>query len=57
MTDQALATGAAWRCTRCGQHWDATRLETVAAYARYLAARAIVAMPTQSLQETLERQS
>jgi hypothetical protein len=49
MTDQALATGAAWRCTRCGQHWDATRLETVAAYARYLAARAIVAMTTQSL--------
>lgn len=27
-----LAGGGAWRCLTCGQHWDAYRLETVAAY-------------------------
>jgi transposase-like protein len=29
----ALAAGGEWRCVRCGQRWDARRLETVAAYA------------------------
>jgi transcription elongation factor Elf1 len=38
-TPDALAAGATWVCTTCGQRWSATRLETVAAYARYAAAR------------------
>jgi transposase len=25
-----------WKCTRCGQHWDADRLAAVAAYAVWL---------------------
>jgi hypothetical protein len=29
----ALTAGASWRCTRCGQRWDAQRLDTAAAYA------------------------
>ena len=37
MTDDALATGAYWLCTRCGQTWDAHRLAAVAAYSRYCA--------------------
>ncbi|HET9264443.1 MAG TPA: hypothetical protein VFO14_15435 [Vicinamibacterales bacterium] len=28
----ALEAGGDWRCVRCGQHWDARRLATVAAY-------------------------
>lgn len=28
----ALSAGGAWRCVRCGQHWDATRLAAVAEY-------------------------
>ena len=35
-----LSTGAGeapgdWRCGRCGQRWDASRLATVAVYARW----------------------
>ena len=33
MTHQLLQAGGDWRCVRCGQRWDARRLETVAAYA------------------------
>jgi hypothetical protein len=33
LTQSALEAGAAWRCVRCGQHWDADRLTAVAAYA------------------------
>ena len=33
LTDDELAGGRGWRCIRCGQHWDARRLATVAAYA------------------------
>jgi ribosomal protein L37AE/L43A len=40
ITAEALALGAGWHCVRCGQRWDAARLETVAAYARYVADRA-----------------
>lgn len=39
ITPDALAAGATWACTTCGQRWSAARLETVAAYARYTAAR------------------
>ena len=31
----AIETGGAWRCVRCGQHWDAARLAAVAAYAAW----------------------
>jgi hypothetical protein len=31
----ALEAGGAWRCVRCGQHWDAERLVAVAAYAAW----------------------
>jgi transcription elongation factor Elf1 len=33
VSDEALAAGGGWRCTICGQRWDAPRLATVAAYA------------------------
>jgi hypothetical protein len=36
---ELLQSGASWTCQRCGQTWTAARLETVAAYARYVAAR------------------
>src|SRR5690349_22757988 len=32
VTQIALEAGGDWRCVRCGQHWDARRLATVAAY-------------------------
>ena len=38
---ETLAAGAGWHCATCGQRWDAGRLETVAAYARYVAGRAL----------------
>ena len=38
VTSDSLGAGAAWACTRCGQTWSAARLETAAAYARYVAA-------------------
>jgi ribosomal protein L37AE/L43A len=31
----AIGAGGDWRCGRCGQRWDATRLATVAAYAAW----------------------
>ena len=34
MTTSALAEGAFWRCVRCGQLWDALRLQTAADYRR-----------------------
>jgi predicted Zn finger-like uncharacterized protein len=40
ITAAALAGGGGWHCTTCGQRWDAARLETVAAYGRYVADRA-----------------
>ena len=36
LSDEALAAGEGWRCTRCGQQWDARRLATVAAYAAWV---------------------
>lgn len=38
VTHEALQAGAYWRCATCDQVWSAGRLETVAAYARYVAA-------------------
>ena len=37
LTHQMLQAGGGWRCIRCGQRWDARRLETVAAYAAWVA--------------------
>ena len=39
ITAGALAGGATWACTRCGQSWNVARLETAAAYEAYAAAR------------------
>ena len=38
LTRDALEAGGDWRCTRCGQRWDAGRLATVAAYAVWVVA-------------------
>ena len=35
LSQGALEAGGAWRCVRCGQHWDAARLAAVAAYAAW----------------------
>jgi hypothetical protein len=35
LTQSAFAAGGDWRCVRCGQHWDARRLATVAGYAAW----------------------
>ena len=32
LTVRALDAGGEWECSRCGQHWDAARLATGAAY-------------------------
>jgi transposase len=52
MTDDALATGAYWVCTRCGQTWDAHRLAAVAAYARYCAESSPKARRDEGLRRT-----
>jgi len=39
LTNASLAAGADWRCSRCGQMWDKTRIATVAAYAAWDSAR------------------
>ena len=39
LTRDALEAGGDWRCTRCGQRWDARRLATVAAYAAWVVAQ------------------
>ena len=40
LTPDAIDAGADWRCVRCGQLWDATRLSAVAAYAAWAVERA-----------------
>jgi hypothetical protein len=37
LTHEALQAGGDWRCVRCGQQWDARRLDTVATYAAWVA--------------------
>ena len=32
MTNDAVSSGASWRCERCTQRWDRDRLAVVAAY-------------------------
>jgi transcription elongation factor Elf1 len=38
VTLEMLQAGDYWSCATCGQVWSARRLETVAAYARFVAA-------------------
>ena len=38
VTAESLEGGDGWTCATCGQTWTARRLETVAAYAHYVAA-------------------
>jgi hypothetical protein len=38
VTVEMLQAGDYWTCATCGQVWIAPRLETVAAYARFVAA-------------------
>ena len=38
VTSDSLRAGATWLCTRCGQRWNAARLDTAAAYAVFLSA-------------------
>jgi hypothetical protein len=37
ITHADLDAGVNWRCSRCGQTWDAARLAAAAAYADYVA--------------------
>jgi ribosomal protein L37AE/L43A len=39
LTREALEAGAFWCCARCGQHWDAQRLQTVSGYLAWVARR------------------
>lgn len=36
VTQNAIEAGRDWRCRRCGQHWDATRLAAIAMYAAWV---------------------
>jgi transcription elongation factor Elf1 len=40
VTAAVLAAGGGWRCAVCDQRWDSARLESVAAYTRFVADRA-----------------
>lgn len=42
LSNDAFTAGDGWRCTRCGQEWNARRLATVAAYAAW---RSTAALP------------
>ena len=35
LTEDLLEAGCDWLCVRCGQRWDAARLQTVRAYAEW----------------------
>ncbi|NOT26764.1 MAG: hypothetical protein HOP16_11745 [Acidobacteria bacterium] len=37
LSQGALDAGGDWRCVRCGQHWDASRVAVVTAYAAWAA--------------------
>jgi transposase-like protein len=37
----SLQADTSWTCRRCGQTWTPARLNTVAAYTRYKAARSV----------------
>jgi ribosomal protein L37AE/L43A len=52
LTQHALDTGSAWRCVRCGQHWDGGRLSAVAAYAVWVARDGVNRLSAAGNQET-----
>ena len=54
MTIGTLKAGADWRCSRCGQRWDAARLTAVADYEVWLAERIAAAGKSHGLES--ERQ-
>lgn len=37
VTQNAIEAGGDWRCVRCGQHWNASRLAAITAYAAWVA--------------------
>lgn len=37
VTQNAIEAGSDWRCVRCGQHWDASRLARFRTYAAWVA--------------------
>ena len=37
VTQNAIEAGGDWRCVRCGQHWDASRLARFTTYAAWVA--------------------
>jgi hypothetical protein len=39
LTMVAVSAGASWRCVRCTQQWNATRLATVSAYMLWMSRR------------------
>ena len=43
LSSESFAAGIAAACPRCGQIWTSKRLDTVAAYASYAAARQVAA--------------
>lgn len=49
LSNDALAAGGGWRCTRCGQQWDARRLAMVAAYAAWTRERDVVSAGSDNL--------
>ena len=42
LTQGATDAGPGWRCVRCGQRWDASRVAAVAAYAAWVVQGAAV---------------
>jgi transcription elongation factor Elf1 len=49
VTSLAVSAGADWLCGRCGQRWGSRRLETVAAYAAWLAEHTVAPTITDQL--------
>jgi hypothetical protein len=49
MTIGTLTAGADWRCSRCGQRWDAARLTAVADYETWLSERIAAAGKSHNL--------
>ena len=49
MTIGTLTAGADWRCSRCGQRWDAARLTAVADYEAWLSERIAAAGKSHNL--------
>jgi predicted Zn finger-like uncharacterized protein len=55
VAQSTIEAGGEWRCVRCGQHWDAARLATVAAYAGWVGDRERTAMRGQQGEQLAAR--